>query len=384
MPCSCDRRGMWDRRVSIGQTSNANLGTSKRWLGRTSSDLLKTWDELKRVFIRRFCPPSVTFRQIGEIHNFWQEEGETLYQTWERFNDLLFKCPFNDINDYHKELVSNKIQIEELSMVKLNARCSAISMQSPKGIVENVLVKIYKFIFPVDLIILDIIEDNKVPIILGRPMLATAHARIDVFRGKISLEVGKEQVIFNANEGATPETISPVCAIKDFDVIDNIEGGNRMIFDDFLKDKPKPWEPSFNDDKTPRDQESTSQNKFCQEDPISNIKTYFLDFSRPQPIKPRPRDYSYEEWLKLKLGNTNGFEEEERWESGIEKTDYEPPFVEIETFEIKRYFFKGGRSFVCITKPLDDALPLGRVNGSRFMEMIRKEMDEDEKERRKM
>ncbi|GJW87901.1 retrovirus-related pol polyprotein from transposon TNT 1-94 [Tanacetum coccineum] len=54
-------------------------------------------------------------------------------------------------------------------------------MQSPKGIVENVLVKINKFIFPVNLIILDIIEDDKFLIILGRPMLDTAHARIDVF-----------------------------------------------------------------------------------------------------------------------------------------------------------------------------------------------------------
>ncbi|GJR97337.1 hypothetical protein Tco_0269511 [Tanacetum coccineum] len=31
-----------------------------------------------------------------------------------------------------------------------------------------------------------------------------------------------------------------------------------------------------------------------------------------------------------------GFKEEERWESGIEKTDYDPPYVDIETFEIKR------------------------------------------------
>ncbi|GKE02721.1 hypothetical protein Tco_1390704, partial [Tanacetum coccineum] len=37
------------------------------------------------------------------------------------------------------------------------------SMQSPKGIVENILVKINKFIFPVDFMILDIVEDNKVP-----------------------------------------------------------------------------------------------------------------------------------------------------------------------------------------------------------------------------
>nr|GEX90431.1 hypothetical protein [Tanacetum cinerariifolium] len=62
------------------------------------------------------------------------------------------------------------------------------SMKSPKGIVKNVLVKIHKFIFPVDFVILDIVKDDKVPIILGRPMLATAHARIDIFEGKISLE----------------------------------------------------------------------------------------------------------------------------------------------------------------------------------------------------
>ncbi|GJU96084.1 putative reverse transcriptase domain-containing protein, partial [Tanacetum coccineum] len=108
------------------------------------------------------------------------------------------------------------------------------SMQSLKGIVENILVKNHKFIFPVDFDILDIIEDNKVPIILGRPMLAISHARIDVFGGKISLEVGKEQVIFNANEGATPVTVFSVCAIKDFDVIDNIKGPDDL--EEFLMD----------------------------------------------------------------------------------------------------------------------------------------------------
>ncbi|GJY39415.1 retrovirus-related pol polyprotein from transposon TNT 1-94 [Tanacetum coccineum] len=108
------------------------------------------------------------------------------------------------------------------------------SMQSPKGIVENVLVKIHKFIFPVNFVILDIVEDHKVPIILGRPILATTHARIDVFGGKISLEVGKEQVIFNSNEGATPVTVLPVCVINFFDVIDNIEGPDDL--EEFLMD----------------------------------------------------------------------------------------------------------------------------------------------------
>ncbi|GJY30403.1 DNA damage-inducible protein 1-like protein [Tanacetum coccineum] len=53
------------------------------------------------------------------------------------------------------------------------------STQSPKGIDENALVKVLKFIFSVDFVILDIVEDNEVPIILGRSMMATSHARID-------------------------------------------------------------------------------------------------------------------------------------------------------------------------------------------------------------
>nr|GEZ12914.1 hypothetical protein [Tanacetum cinerariifolium] len=72
--------------------------------------------------------------------------------------------------------------------VKMLIEMADKSIQSPKGMIENVLVKIGKFIFPLDFVILDIVEDDKVLIILGRPMLATAHAKIDVFGKKISLE----------------------------------------------------------------------------------------------------------------------------------------------------------------------------------------------------
>ncbi|GJY44310.1 homeodomain-like protein [Tanacetum coccineum] len=97
------------------------------------------------------------------------------------------------------------------------------SMQSPKGIAETVLVIINKFVFPVDFIILDIIEDDKVPIILGRPMLATAHARIDVFGKKISLEVRTKQITFDINERESLVVISHVCVINDFSKINEFD-----------------------------------------------------------------------------------------------------------------------------------------------------------------
>ncbi|GJR53187.1 hypothetical protein Tco_1403708 [Tanacetum coccineum] len=69
------------------------------------------------------------------------------------------------------------------------------------------------------------------------------------------------------------------------------------------------------------------------------------------------------------------YEEDEMWRIGDEKTDYDPPYVNIETFEVKKYSFKGGRSFICITDHEDKAVPLGRVNGARFKAMIKKELE---------
>ncbi|GJX36418.1 homeodomain-like protein [Tanacetum coccineum] len=78
------------------------VGTTKRWFKRTPDEAVGTWDGLKQTFIRRFCPPSVIFKRLGEIHNFRQDEGESLYQAWERYNDLLFNCPSHDLNECQK------------------------------------------------------------------------------------------------------------------------------------------------------------------------------------------------------------------------------------------------------------------------------------------
>ena len=48
--------------------------------------------------------------------------------------------------------------------------------------IEDVLVKVDKFIFPADFIVLDMEEDKEIPIIMGRPFLATGRAMIDVHK----------------------------------------------------------------------------------------------------------------------------------------------------------------------------------------------------------
>nr|GFC11341.1 putative reverse transcriptase domain-containing protein [Tanacetum cinerariifolium] len=86
----------------------------------------------------------------------------------------------------------------ELANTKLIVELVDRMVKYPKGIAKNVLVRIGKFTFPVDFIILDMPEDIKVPLILGRPFFSTAHAKIDVYKRKITLRVGEENIIFKS------------------------------------------------------------------------------------------------------------------------------------------------------------------------------------------
>ncbi|GJV78974.1 mitochondrial proton/calcium exchanger protein-like protein isoform X1 [Tanacetum coccineum] len=91
----------------------------------------------------------------------------------------------------------------ELAHTKLIVELADKTVKYPKGIAENVLVGIGKFVFPIDFIILNMPEDIKVPLILRRPFLSTAHAKIDVFKKKITLRVGEEKIILKSVKPAS-------------------------------------------------------------------------------------------------------------------------------------------------------------------------------------
>ena len=85
------------------------------------------------------------------------------------------------------------------------------SLKHPRGIIEDVLVKVDKFIFPADFIVLDMEEDKEIPIILGRPFLATGRAMIDVQRGELKLRVQDDEVKFNVFEAVRHPAESDTC-----------------------------------------------------------------------------------------------------------------------------------------------------------------------------
>ncbi|KAA3483683.1 Retrovirus-related Pol polyprotein from transposon 17.6 [Gossypium australe] len=74
------------------------------------------------------------------------------------------------------------------------------TIRFPRGIIEYVLVKIDKFIFPVDFVVLDMDEDSDVPLILGRPFLATAKTRIDVGTCELTLRVRDKTITLQAHD----------------------------------------------------------------------------------------------------------------------------------------------------------------------------------------
>ena len=72
-------------------------------------------------------------------------------------------------------------------------------LDQPEGILKDVLIKVGKFIFPMDFVVIDIEEDKQVPLLLGRPFLAIGAALIDMKKGELTLRVGDEALHFNLN-----------------------------------------------------------------------------------------------------------------------------------------------------------------------------------------
>ena len=71
------------------------------------------------------------------------------------------------------------------------------SITYPLGILENVPIKVGKFVILADFVVLKMEEDLEIPILFGRPFLMTAGAIIDMKKGKITLEVDNESMEFD-------------------------------------------------------------------------------------------------------------------------------------------------------------------------------------------
>ncbi|GJW53386.1 reverse transcriptase domain-containing protein [Tanacetum coccineum] len=96
--------------------------------------------------------------------------------------------------------VWKKLSLPELTPTCMTLELADRSISQPIGIAEDVDVKVGKFQFPADFVVVDFDADPRVPLILGRSFLKTGRALIDVYEGELTLRVGKEAVTFNLDQ----------------------------------------------------------------------------------------------------------------------------------------------------------------------------------------
>ncbi|GJU49573.1 reverse transcriptase domain-containing protein [Tanacetum coccineum] len=95
--------------------------------------------------------------------------------------------------------ILKKLSLPDLTPTRMTLKLADRSITHPKGLAEDIFVKVRNFYFPIDFVVVDFEADPRVPIILGRSFLRTSRALIDVYEGELVLRDGNEQITFHVN-----------------------------------------------------------------------------------------------------------------------------------------------------------------------------------------
>ncbi|XP_058725613.1 uncharacterized protein LOC131596895 [Vicia villosa] len=123
--------------------------------------------------------------------------------------------------------IYKRLGIGKVQDTRMTLQFADQSVKRPYGVVEDVLVKIDKFVFPVDFVILEMPEDEEIPIILGRPFLETGRCLIDIEEGTMTLKVYDEELKIDVRN--TMKYKDDIATSQHIEVIDQIcDEGNSL------------------------------------------------------------------------------------------------------------------------------------------------------------
>nr|GEW54317.1 putative ribonuclease H-like domain-containing protein [Tanacetum cinerariifolium] len=162
-----------------------------------------------------------------------------------------------------------KLKLPTLNDTKMALEFADRTISKPIGIAENIFVKVGKFYFPADFVVLDFIADLRVPLILGRPFLSTAHAIINVHEREKILRLEKQSLTIQC--GDTPSIKKH--KFKSLNKIDFIDAGGR----DFNSEEIKNF---LNDDSIPLGVENS---EFNMEEDILFLESLLNEEPCPNP-----------------------------------------------------------------------------------------------------
>ncbi|GJU19798.1 reverse transcriptase domain-containing protein [Tanacetum coccineum] len=157
-----------------------------------------------RAAIRKYL--EIFLSVVGFSRSFVEEDVRPTFIGPNRCGTA-FRVPPYPLNYLTRRLAIEEILAKfideglgEPKPTRIGLKLADRSIQYPRGIVENMLIKVDKFVLPVDFVILDMPKDSRNLIILGRPFLVTTRAMIDVYNKKITLRVGDDEVIFDMDQ----------------------------------------------------------------------------------------------------------------------------------------------------------------------------------------
>ncbi|GJZ92886.1 reverse transcriptase domain-containing protein [Tanacetum coccineum] len=112
------------------------------------------------------------------------------------------------------------LSLPELSTTRMTLELATRTVAIPEGIAEDVFVQVGKFTFPADFVVVDYEVDPRVPLVLWRPFLRTAHALVDVHGEKLTLRVGDEELVFNVESASKYPQKHSDKSIHKIDILD--------------------------------------------------------------------------------------------------------------------------------------------------------------------
>nr|GEV64150.1 reverse transcriptase domain-containing protein [Tanacetum cinerariifolium] len=139
----------------------------------------------------------------------------------------------------------NKLSLPNLSPICMTLELTDHLISHPVGVAEDVFVKVGTFHFLADFVVVDFDADPRVPLILGRSFLKTGRDLIDVFKGELTLYVGKEAITFNLDQTSRYSANYNDMTTKRIDVIDMVceEYSQEVLgfFDVIKSGNPTPY-----------------------------------------------------------------------------------------------------------------------------------------------
>nr|GEY51220.1 hypothetical protein [Tanacetum cinerariifolium] len=161
-----------------------------------------------------------------------------------------------------------KLRLTILNDTKMVLELADRTIFKPMGVAENIFVKVGKFYFPADFVVLDFVADPRVPLILGRPFLSTAHVIINVYEREIIIRQNQQSLMIQCSD------IPSVKKGKQINKIDFINAGGIDFESEEIED-------SLNDDSIPFGVEDSSFN-------IDEDILFLESLLRDDPIPPHP------------------------------------------------------------------------------------------------